>query len=185
MQGDFSPVSSVSGRYAQALFELAQEAGSIDAISRDLSTLETMINSSADFKRVIASPIIDKKDQMKAVNAVIQKAGIKGLLANFIHFVASKRRLDALQGIISGFKQLQAKANNIHTARIVSAQELSNSQLSEIRKALEGSAGGQVNLNVSVDADIIGGLIVKLGSRMIDASLKTKLNSLRLAMKEA
>ncbi len=185
MQGDHSSTSGVSGRYAQALFELAQEAGSVDAVGRDLVKLETVIKASADLRRVMTSPVIAQSDQKSAIAAIVQKAGIKGLLANFIHFIASKRRLEALEGVVVGFRQLQAKANNTHAAQIVSAQELSNSQLSEIRKTLEVYAGGQVNLDASVDAGIIGGLIVKLGSRMVDASLKTKLNSLRIAMKEA
>jgi F-type H+-transporting ATPase subunit delta len=134
---------------------------------------------------MIASPALSTADQIKAIDALLAKAGIKGILANFIHFVAAKRRLPALAGIIEAFSRLDAQANNIHAAQVVTAHALSDAQKNDLRRALEARAGGSVEMSVRIDADIIGGLIVKLGSRMIDASLKTKLNSLRLAMQES
>lgn len=177
-------VSGVAGRYATALFELASEANAIDAVSADLDAFSAMLTESADLTRLIESPAFSAEDQTAAVKAILAKAGISGLSANFIGFVASKRRLFALPGMIAGFRKLVAQAKGIVSAEVTLAEQPSFKRVDEIRAALKGVAGKDVDVAIKVDPSLIGGLVVKMGSRMVDASLKTKLNSIRLAMKE-
>ena len=179
-----SPVSGVAGRYATALFELATEAKTVDAVATDLDSFSAMIAESADLQRLIGSPAFSAQDQVAAVNALLAKAGIAGLAANFIGLVASKRRLFALPGMIAGYKRLVAEAKGIVSAEVTVAEEPTAKRVDEIRAALKGVAGKDVDVSIKVDPTLIGGLIVKMASRMVDASLKTKLNSIRLAMKE-
>jgi F-type H+-transporting ATPase subunit delta len=185
MQADSSHVSGVSGRYATALFALAQESGSTDAVAKELNAFEETVKNSPELKAVLSSAAVSTDAHVELVKAVLKKMQIKGLVSNFVQLVASKRRLGALMGMIASYRALHAQAQNIQSAEVVVAQEPSSSQLADIRKALEVRAGGKVDLKVTVNADIIGGLIVKMGSRMVDASLKTKLNSLRLAMQDS
>lgn len=179
-----SPVSGVAGRYATALFELATEAKAVDAVATDLDSFSAMIAESADLQRLIGSPAFSAQDQVSAVTALLAKAGISGLAANFIGLVASKRRLFALPGMIRAYRARVAEAKGIVSAEVTLAEEPSAAQLKDITATLKGVAGQDVALSVKIDPAIIGGLIVKMGSRMVDASLKTKLNSIRLAMKE-
>lgn len=177
-------VSGVAGRYATALFELASEANAIDAVSADLNSFSAMIDESADLKRLIESPAFSAEEQVAAIKALLSAAGISGIAGNFIGFVASKRRLFALPGMIAGFRALVAEAKGIVSAQVTVAEEPSAKRLEEIRATLKDVAGTDVDVAIKVDPAIIGGLVVKMGSRMVDASLKTKLNSIRLAMKE-
>jgi F-type H+-transporting ATPase subunit delta len=179
-----SVVSGVAGRYATALFELASEANAIDAVSADLEAFSAMLRGSADLTRLIESPAFSADDQASAVKAVLAQAGISGLSANFIGLVASKRRLFALPGMIAGFRKLVAEARGIVSAQVTLAEQPSPQRIDEIRAALKGVAGKDVDVAIKIDPSLIGGLVVKMGSRMVDASLKTKLNSIRLAMKE-
>lgn len=181
---DQTLVSGVAGRYATALFELANEANAVDAVSADLNTFSAMIAESADLKRLIESPAFSAEDQVAAVKALLSAAGITGLAGNFIGLVASKRRLFALPGMITGYRKLVAEAKGIVSAEVTVAEEPSAKRLEEIRATLKEVAGKDVDVAIKVDPAIIGGLVVKMGSRMVDASLKTKLNSIRLAMKE-
>lgn len=177
-------VSGVAQRYATALFELAHENGAVDAVAASLDAFGGLIGESEDLERLIESPAFTAEEQVAAVNAILAKAGITGIAANFIGLVASKRRLFALPGMIQGYKRLVAEAKGIVSAEVTVAEEPSAQRLEEIRAALAGVAGKDVALTVKVDPALIGGLVVKMGSRMVDASLKTKLNSIRLAMKE-
>ena len=177
-------VSGVAGRYATALFELAEEANAIDAVAADLSSFSAMLAESADLRRLIESPAFSAQDQVAAINAILAKAGISGIAASFIGLVASKRRLFALPGMIQGYKNLVAQAKGIVSAEVTLAEPPTPKRLDEIRAALKGVAGKDVDVAVKIDPALIGGLVVKMGSRMVDASLKTKLNSIRLAMKE-
>lgn len=177
-------VSGVAGRYATALFELATEAGAIDAVSANLDAFSAMIAESADLRRLIESPAFSTEDQVSAVKALLEKAGITGIAANFIGLVASKRRLFALPGMINGYRARVAEAKGIVNAQVTLAEEPSAAQLKDIAATLKDVAGKDVAVSVKIDPAIIGGLVVKMGSRMVDASLKTKLNSIRLAMKE-
>lgn len=181
---DQTLVSGVAGRYATALFELASEANAIDAVSADLNSFSAMIAESADLKRLITSPAFSAEEQVAAVKALLSAAGISGIAGNFIGLVASKRRLFALPGMIAGYRALVAEAKGIVSAQVTVAEEPSAKRLDEIRATLKEVAGKDVDVAIKVDPTIIGGLVVKMGSRMVDASVKTKLNSIRLAMKE-
>lgn len=177
-------VSGMAGRYATALFELADEAGSIDAVKADLDTLSALIAESPDLARLVKSPVFTAEDQLKAISAVLQQQGIFGLAANFVKLVARNRRLFALPKIISDFAALVAAKRGETNAAVTVAAPLSDEHFAALKEALAYKTGKDVYLDVTVDPSILGGLIVKLGSRMVDASLKTKLNSIRHAMKE-
>ena len=179
-----SIVSGVSGRYASALFELAQEMKAADSVGANLDRFGAMIESSADLQSLIRNPAFTADQQVAAVNAVLAGSKIDGLAAKFIGLVAAKRRLFALPGMITGFRQLQADAKGIVRAEVTVAEQPSAAQVRDIAAALRDTAGKEVEIDLRIDPSLIGGLIVKMGSRMVDASLKTKLNSIRLAMKE-
>jgi F-type H+-transporting ATPase subunit delta len=178
-------VSGVSGRYATALFELARDEKSIDAVRADLDTFDALLNDSADLKRLVRSPVFSADAQSKALAAVLDKAGIAGISANFLKVLTANRRLFAVTDVIRAFRALVAKFRGEATADVTVAETLSDKNLDALKAALKAVTGKDVTLNVNVDPSIIGGLVVKLGSRMIDSSLRTKLNSIKHAMKEA
>jgi F-type H+-transporting ATPase subunit delta len=176
----------MAGRYATALFELARDEKSIDAVKADLDTVDAMIAESPDLLRLVRSPVFGAEEQGKALAAVLDKAGVKGLAANFLLLVASNRRLFAVRDMIRGFRTLVAKHKGEVTADVTVAEKLSDAHLDALKTTLKSVTGGKaVDLNVKVDPAIIGGITVKLGSRMVDSSLRTKLNSIKHAMKEA
>jgi F-type H+-transporting ATPase subunit delta len=177
-------VSGVAERYASSLYELASEARSVDQIGAELAGFQTMINESADLKRFIESPVFSAEDQLRAVAAVLEKAGISGLTANFIKVAASNRRLFAIPGMIKSYFQIVARNRGEITADVTSAHVLTSEQENELKATLKGVTGKDVTINVTVDPSILGGLIVKVGSRQIDTSLRTKLSTLKLALKE-
>jgi F-type H+-transporting ATPase subunit delta len=176
----------MAGRYATALFELARDEKSVDAVKAYLDALDAMIAGSPDLLRLVRSPVFGAEEQGKALAAVLEKAGIKGLASNFLLLVASNRRLFAVRDMIRGFRALVAKHKGEVTADVTVAEKLSDAHLDALKNALKSITGGKaVDLNVKVDPAIIGGITVKLGSRMVDSSLRTKLNSIKHAMKEA
>ena len=179
------PVSGVASRYATALFELADEAGSLDAVAGDLKQIREMLNGSADLALLVRSPAYSADDQARAFASLLSSAGISGVVANFINLIIKNRRLFLLNDMISGFLALLAEKRGEMSADVTSAHALSDAQLASIKAALKTATGRDVQINTKVDQSLLGGLIVKVGSRMIDSSLKTKLNSLKLAMKEA
>ena len=179
-----SILSGVSGRYASALFELASEAGQVDAVAAGLDQFGALIDSSADLKALIANPVFTEDQQSAAIKALLAKAEIGGLAGNFIALVAAKRRLFALPGMIIAYRQLVADAKGVVRAEVTVAEQPSPKQIAEIAASLKGAVGKQVVVDLKIDPSLIGGLIVKMGSRMVDASLKTKLNAIRLAMKD-
>jgi F-type H+-transporting ATPase subunit delta len=174
----------VAGRYASALFDLAQEQRSLDAVAADMTSLQRMLDESADLKRLVRSPAFSADDQGRAMKAILTKAGISGLSSNFIALVARNRRLFALEDMLKAFRALMARHRGEVAADVTSASPLSESQLSALRTAIGASTGKTIQLNTRVDPSILGGLIVKVGSRMVDSSLKTKLESLKTRMKE-
>jgi F-type H+-transporting ATPase subunit delta len=178
-------VSGVSGRYATALFELARDEKSIDAVRADLDRFDALLGESADFKRLVRSPVFSAKAQLTALSAVLDKAGISGISANFLKVLTRNRRLFAISDVTRAFRALVAKFKGEATADVTVAERLSDSNLDFLKTALKSVTGKDVALNVKVDPSIIGGLVVKLGSRMVDSSLRTKLNSIKHAMKEA
>lgn len=177
-------VSGMAGRYATALFELATEAGAIDSVKADLDRLAALIAESADLARLVRSPVFSAEEQLKAVSAILESVGIAGLAGNFVKLVAQNRRLFALPRMISDYAALVAAKRGETTAEVTVAAPLGDEHLATLKATLAEKTGKDVNLDVTVDPSILGGLIVKLGSRMVDASLKTKLNSIRHAMKE-
>jgi F-type H+-transporting ATPase subunit delta len=178
-------VSGMAGRYAQALFQLAGESNATDAVAADLDRFAAMVAESSDLQHLVMSPVFSVEQQVKALDAILSRAQITGLAANFLKLVASKRRLFAVSGMIRGYKALNDVAKGVTRAEVIVAEPLSDSNLAALQAALvQASHGRSVQVDVKVDPSIIGGLIVKLGSRMVDGSLKTKLNSIRTRMKE-
>ena len=176
----------MAGRYARALFELALDAKSIDAVKADIEQFDAMISESADLRRLVRSPVFGAEEQGRALAAVLAKASIGGLAADFLLFVTSNRRLFAVRDMMRGFRRLVARWEGEVTAEVTVAEKLSDARLEEIKSALKSITGEKaVDLNVKIDPAIIGGLTVKLGSRMVDSSLRTKLNAIKHAMKEA
>ena len=185
MAAEDPSVSGVSGRYATALFELARDEKSIDAVKTDLDRFEAMLAESADLKRLVRSPVFSADSQSKALAAVLDKAGISGISAKFLKVLTTNRRLFAVSDVIRAFRALVARFKGEATADVTVAEALSDKNLDTLRAALKSVTGKDVTLNVNVDRSIIGGLVLKLGSRMVDSSLRTKLNSIKHAMKEA
>lgn len=174
----------MAGRYATALFELALEANAIADVERDLQAFDGLIANNPDLARLVRSPVFSADEQAKALGAVLDKAGIKSVAGNFLKVVASNRRLFAVRDMIRGFNALVARHKGEVTAHVTVAEELSDARLGDIKDALKSVTGKDVKIDVNVDPAIIGGLKVKLGSRMVDASLRSKLNSIKHAMKE-
>jgi F-type H+-transporting ATPase subunit delta len=178
-------VSGVSGRYASALFSLAQDDRQTEAVANALARFDTLIAESPDLERLVRSPVFSAADQLKALNAVLAQADIGGIAANFIRLVASKRRLFFIREMIADYRKLYDASRGVTRAEVTSATALTDANVASLKDSLRAASGGrEVDLDMKVDPSIIGGLIVKLGSRMIDGSLKTKLNAIRLAMKE-
>ena len=185
MAAEDSSVSGVSGRYATALFELARDQKSVDAVKADLDRFDALLNESADLKRLVRSPVFSAGSQQKALTAVLDKAGITGISANFLKVLTANRRLFAVTDVIRAFRALVARFKGEASADVTVAEPLSERNLDSLKAALKSVTGKDVALNVKVDPSIIGGLVVKLGSRMVDSSVRTKLNSIKHAMKEA
>ncbi|MER9015185.1 F0F1 ATP synthase subunit delta [Mesorhizobium sp. M0898] len=179
-----SPTSGVAERYAGSLFELALQANSVASVEADLNRFETMLEGSADLSRLIRSPVFSSEDQAKAIAAIADRAGITGLTGNFLRVVAQNRRLFAVPGMIKAFRRIAAEHRGETAAEVTSAHALTPAQETELKAALKSVAGKDVAITVTVDPSLLGGLVVKIGSRQIDTSLKTKLNSLKLALKE-
>ncbi|KQZ28433.1 ATP synthase F0F1 subunit delta [Mesorhizobium sp. Root552] len=179
-----SPISGVAERYAGSLFELALQENSVAKVEAALTSFEAMLAGSADLKRLIESPVFAAEDQERAISAIVDKAKITGLAGNFLRVVARNRRLFAIPGMIKAFRKIAAEHRGEASAEVTSAHVLSAAQQAELKTALKSVAGKDVTFNVTVDPSLLGGLIVKMGSRQIDTSLKTKLNSLKLALKE-
>ncbi|MDX2157277.1 MAG: F0F1 ATP synthase subunit delta [Hyphomicrobiaceae bacterium] len=185
MATDEPIMASVAGRYASALFDLARDERSLDAVETDMTTLAGMLAESADLTRMVRSPVISADDQGKAVTALAASAGFSQLTVNFLKLLARSRRLFALSDIVKIFRQIAARHRGEVTAEVVSAHPLNDGQRAALEDALKGTAAGRhVRIETRVDPAILGGLVVKMGSRMIDSSLRTKLNSLSTRMKE-
>jgi len=175
----------MAGRYASALFDLAKEGSAIDAVAADLERFDALIAASADLNRMVRSPVFSADEQLGALAAVLERAGIGGLTAKFLKLITSNRRLFAVRDMVRAYRKLVAADKGEATADVTVAEALKDEHLSALRAALKAVSGKDVDLNVKVDPTIIGGLVVKLGSRMVDTSLRTKLNAIRHAMKEA
>lgn len=175
----------MAGRYAQALFALSQETGTTETTAAGLAAFMGLTEESQDLQRLVKSPVFSAEEQVKALGAVLAAAEIGGIAANFIKLVAAKRRLFAIAGMIRDFNLLNDAQKGVTRAHVTVAETLKPEHVEALRAALAGTSGGAVDLAIKVDPSIIGGLVVQLGSRMVDSSLKTKLNSIRTRMKEA
>jgi F-type H+-transporting ATPase subunit delta len=174
----------MAGRYATALFELALEERALDAVKADLERFDALIGESPDLRRLVRSPVFTSEEQTKALSAVLEAAGIGGLAGRFLKVVSSNRRLFAVRDMVKGFRALVAQHKGEVTAEVTLAEAPNEPHLEAIKGALKAVTRKDVQVDVKVDPSIIGGLIVKLGSRMVDSSLRTKLNSIKHAMKE-
>ena len=178
-------VSGMAGRYALALFELARDGRALDSVKADLDSFDALIAESKDLARLVRSPVFSAEEQTRALSAVLDAAGIGGLAGNFLKVVATNRRLFAVGEIVKTFRILLARHRGEVSAEVTVAEPLDDKHREAISAALKSiTSGKEVDLSVKVDPAIIGGLVVKLGSRMVDTSLRTKLNAIKQAMKE-
>ncbi len=186
MAGEDPLTSGMAGRYANALFELALEHKAVDAVKADLDQFDALIAANPDLARLVRSPVFGADEQLKALAAILDKAGIKGLAANFLRVITTNRRLFAVRDMVRAYRALVARHKGEVTAHVTVAEELNDKNVDALKSALKSITGGKdVDLDVKVDPAIIGGLVVKVGSRMVDSSLRTKLNAIKFAMKEA
>lgn len=184
MADDFR-TTEVGDRYAQALFDLALETGRLDAVRADVVALKTAWTDSADLRRLAASPVISTEDQGKGLVAIATQAKFEPNTVNFLGLLAQNGRAKDLAAVIAGFERLYAKHAGIVAAEVVSAQPLDAKQLAAIKAALNAGLGKAPELTTRVDPAILGGLKVKVGSKLFDASLKTKLDQMKFALKRA
>ncbi len=184
--GEDPLISGMAGRYANALFELARDSKATDTVKADLEKFDALIGESADLARLVRSPVFGADEQLKALSAILDKAGITGLAANFLRVVTTNRRLFAVRDMIRAYRALVARNKGEVSAQVTVAEVLGDKNLDALKDALKSVTGGKdIDLDVKIDPAIIGGLIVKVGSRMVDTSLRTKLNAIKFAMKEA
>lgn len=176
--------SGVAGRYASALFDLALSGKKLAAVEKDLKRYDALLEGSEDLSRLVKSPVFSTDDQLRAVNGVLQKAKITGLVGNFMRVVAQNRRAFAMPDMLEAFQALLADHRGEMTAFVSVAAKLKPAQTKELKAALKGVVGKDVDLRISIDPSLLGGMIVQVGSRQIDTSLRTKLSSLKLALKE-
>jgi F-type H+-transporting ATPase subunit delta len=179
-----SATSGVAGRYASALFELADNAKSLDQVAQDLTSFRTMANQSPELARLLASPVIGREAQSKALLALLDAAGIRGLTRSFVGTVAANGRARELIAMATAFLAELAKRRGETTASVTSAVPLSPQQLQQLSDSLRSVLGGaKVSIDARVEPEILGGLVVKVGSRLFDSSIRSKLQRLQLAMK--
>jgi F-type H+-transporting ATPase subunit delta len=176
--------TGIAARYATAVFGLAKDGKKLDALERDIDTLDAAISQSADFRDLIHSPIYTRKQQGNAVAALADKMGLTDIVANTLKLMASKRRLFVLPQLVVALRGLIADEKGEVTADIRAARALSDDQKKSLAETLKASIGKDVKMNVAVDESLIGGLIVKVGSKMIDTSIRSKLAALQNTMKE-
>jgi len=177
-------VTGLAGRYAIALFDLGKEADALDAVAADVATLQAVLKDSDDLSGLSRNPIFSVEEKGRAMTAVIEAAKIDKLVSNFIGVVTSNGRLDQLENIIQEFNRLLAHHKGEINASVVTASKLGKAQLDALKAKLKSMVGRDVNVETDIDESLLGGMVVKIGSRMIDSSLKTKLANLEESMKE-
>jgi len=175
----------LADRYAAALYAHADEAGALDSVVAEMATLGRLIAESADFRRLIESPLIDVTAGTKAALAVLEQEGFSKPVHDFVGVIAANRRLRALPDIVAAFASLVSERRGIITARVASAQPLSDVQRQQLRARLIEAGYGNVNIEERIEPDLLGGLVVTIGSRLYDTSLKSRLQRLQYAMKGA
>ncbi|MGH1420113.1 MAG: F0F1 ATP synthase subunit delta [Hyphomicrobiaceae bacterium] len=177
--------SSMAGRYAAALFDLADEEGQVEKVEKDINAFQSLLDMSEDLRTMVASPVVPSEEQSAAVAGILEKAGIGGLTANFFKLIAKNRRLFAIPDMITSFRAIAAEARGEVTAEVTSAAPLTDQQTATLKATLKDSVGKDVQLDTTVDPSILGGLIVKVGSRMVDSSLRSKLSAMKVGLKGA
>ena len=175
--------ASLAGRYAIALFELARDEKQIDEVTASLARLRQAVTESADLRELISSPLIGREDQARAIGAVVGSLGLDRLTGNFVGVLAQNRRLSQIPAVIRNFNLLAARHRGEITAEVTSARPLDDDQVGQIKQQLRTRMGRDIAVELNVDPAILGGLVVKIGSQMIDSSIRTKLNTLAHAMK--
>ncbi len=175
--------ASLAGRYASALFDLAAEAGTVSAVESDLEKLQAALGESDDLQNLITNPQVSRDQAAGAIASVGKKLKVSDLTQNFLGVLAGNRRLGKLPGMIRAFGTIAAAQRGEVTANVTSAHALSDSQLSTLKDKLTAREGRTVKLSADVDPDLLGGLVVTIGSQRIDGSIRTRLNSLAQAMK--
>jgi F-type H+-transporting ATPase subunit delta len=176
--------SGVAARYASALFDLALADNKLGAVEKDLTRFDALLQGSEDLARLVKSPVFSTDDQVRAIGSVLDKAKITGLVGNFMRIVAQNRRAFAMPLVLGAFQKLLADHRGEETAQVSVAAKLKPAQTKELKAALKSVVGKDVDLQINIDPSLLGGMIVKIGSRQIDTSLRTKLSSLKLALKE-
>ena len=184
MAGEVDTSSGVAGRYATALFELALEQRALDQVAVDLDRFNEALDAFDDLLRLVKSPVFSAEEQGRALAAILEELKIEGLTRNFLLLAAKNRRLFATPDMIRAFRAMLARHRGEMSATVTAAAKLTESQVTALRQALKAALGKEIMLDERVDAGLLGGLVVKVGSRMVDSSLRTKLNSLKVAMKE-
>jgi F-type H+-transporting ATPase subunit delta len=175
--------SGLSSRYATALFDLAETSNALDKVASDLAVVQGMVDESDELRQAMHSPIARREDQADAVTALAERVGLGDLVRNFLGVLARNRRLFALPHVIEAFNAMLAARRGEATAEVISALPLNDEQLAAVKDSVSRYAGKAVQLRASVDPSLVGGLVVRIGSRMVDASLKTRLQQLELAMR--
>jgi F-type H+-transporting ATPase subunit delta len=176
-------MAGMAGRYAAALFELAKDQKQLETVEADVKSFQAMLASSEDLRRLVRSPVITTESQLAALTALLGKAGISGLTSNILKLITRNRRLFAVDDILRCFRALVSRERGEVTADVETAHALTPAQMQVLSDTLKASIGRNVQINTRVDPNLLGGLIVKVGSRMIDSSLRTKLDNLKGAMK--
>ena len=184
MAGEVDTSSGVAGRYATALFELAKEQKALEQVAVELNRFKEALDAFEDLTRLVKSPVFSAEEQAKALAAILEKLEIEGLTNNFLLLVAKNRRLFAAPEMIRAFRAMLSRERGETSASVTAATKLTETQITALKQALKAALGKDVMLEERVDPALIGGLVVKVGSRMVDTSLRTKLNSLKIAMKE-
>jgi F-type H+-transporting ATPase subunit delta len=179
------PVSGIAERYAGALYDLASERKALDQVAEDLRSFRAMLKESEDLRRLLRSPMIGREEQARALMAVLEKAGVSALTRNFVGVVARNRRLFALSGMAEVFLRILAERRGEVTVDVTSAQPLNTEQMDTLQETLRRIVGGRVAVNTTVDPSLLGGLVVKIGSRLFDSSIRTKLQRLQHALRGA
>ncbi len=185
MAGESSGVGGIAERYATALYELADEQKALDSVAADLRALQRMIGQSSDLLRFLRSPLIDRQAQTAGMMDVLKAAGAQDLLRRFIGVVGHNRRLFALPAMIEAFLRELARRRGEITAELATARPLTAEQSAKLAEALRGAVGRKVNIETKVEPDLIGGLVLRVGSRMVDTSIRTQLRKLGRALRAA
>ena len=176
--------SGIAARYAAAVFELAKSEKALPALESDVDALDAAMKDSADLRDLISSPVYSRDEQGKAIGAIAQKMGLSALVTNTLGLMASKRRLFVLPQLMASLRAMIAEDKGEVTAEVTSAKALTTAQTEELTKTLKDRFGKTIKLNTAVDEDLIGGLVVQVGSKMIDTSIRSKLAALQNTMKE-